>query len=244
MCLPPENRLSTGFVIAGAYADKVRRTLFAQAKQLNVETQEVVRAAAELNRILFEILVNRLGIDKGDVVRVRVDYEVKDGKIHWNYDSLQIEAFRRISDEEVAKKVSEVISRVSEILASQVTAREREFIGEEAKGPAGMLGEIGVREAKFLGENVLGEKVIALKDDRGKTIGVVVTNTIGGETILDAIVIKPSGEPVRVVAKHSGSIEELEDLSRLNSVLESGEVRSVTKEAARRILKEKLEGLA
>ena len=241
--MPPENRLSTGFVIAGAYADKIRRTLFAQAKQLNVEPQEVVRSTAELNRVLFEILVNRLGVDKGDVVRIRVDYEVKDGKIHWNYDSLQIEAFRRISDEEATKKVREVVSRVGEILTSQATAREREFIGEEAKAPAGMLGEIGVREAKLLGENVLGEKVVALKDDRGKTIGVIVVNTIGGEAILDAIVIKPGGEPVRIVAKHSGSPEELEDLSKLNRILEEGEARGVSKEVARRILEEKLEGL-
>lgn len=103
--------LSSGLVIAGAFADKIRRTLFAQARN-EVDNQEVVRASAELNRILYMVLVERLKIDKGDVVRVRIDYTIENGRINWSLNSLQVEAFKRIPDEEVSKNVSEVIENI------------------------------------------------------------------------------------------------------------------------------------
>ena len=103
--------LSSGLVIAGAFADKIRRTLFAQAKN-EVDSQEVVRASAELNRLLYSVLVEKLKIDKGDVVRIRVDYSVENGKINWHLESLHVEAFKRIPDEEVAKTVREAIQDV------------------------------------------------------------------------------------------------------------------------------------
>ncbi|MFN4046744.1 MAG: DUF2258 domain-containing protein [Acidilobaceae archaeon] len=73
--------LRSGYVIGGAYADKIRRTLFAQTRDLvksgELSVQEVARAAGELNRILYEILVDRVKIEKGDVVRVSVNYTVE-----------------------------------------------------------------------------------------------------------------------------------------------------------------------
>jgi len=62
-------RLSTGYVIAGAYADKVRRVLFAQAKPLGVPSGSVVNASKDLNTKLLRVL-QECGIDKGDVVRI------------------------------------------------------------------------------------------------------------------------------------------------------------------------------
>jgi len=112
--------LSTGFIIAGAYADKVRKTLFAQlrdhVKRGEVSTQEVARAAAELNRVLYHILVERLKSDKGDVVRARVEYDVKDGKVVWDYDTLQLEVFKRVPDEEVRRIVRETASEIDKLL--------------------------------------------------------------------------------------------------------------------------------
>jgi len=109
--------LSTGLVIAGAYADKLRRTLFAQlrddVKAGNVSNQEVARAAAEMNQLLFHILVEDLKIEKGDVVRVRVDYNVEDGTIKWNLSTLTVEAFKRMDDGEVQGVVKKRVEEFS-----------------------------------------------------------------------------------------------------------------------------------
>jgi len=112
--------LSTGFIIAGAYADKVRKTLFAQlrdhVKRGEVSAQEVARAAAELNRVLYHILVERLKSDKGDVVRAKVEYDVEDGRVMWDYDTLQLEVFKRVPDEEVRRVVRETASEIDKLL--------------------------------------------------------------------------------------------------------------------------------
>ena len=109
--------LSTGLVIAGAYADKLRRTLFAQLsekiKNGELDSKEVARAAAEVNQLLFNILVEDLKIEKGDVVRVRVDYDVQDGKVKWDLSTLAVEAFKRIDDEEVNKVVRKRVEEAS-----------------------------------------------------------------------------------------------------------------------------------
>ncbi len=109
--------LSTGLVIAGAYADKLRRTLFAQlrdeVKNGNLTNQEVARAAAEMNQILFHILVEDLKMEKGDVVRVRVDYSVENGSVKWNLNTLSVEAFKRVNDEEVKNAVKKRIEQMS-----------------------------------------------------------------------------------------------------------------------------------
>jgi hypothetical protein len=112
--------LSTGFIIAGAYADKVRKTLFAQLrdhmKRGEISAQEVARAAAELNRALYHILVERLKSNKGDVVRAKIEYDVESGRVVWNYDTLQLEVFKRVPDEEVQKVVRETTSEISKLL--------------------------------------------------------------------------------------------------------------------------------
>ena len=117
-------QLSTGLIIAGAYADKIRKTLFAQLrdeiKSGDLPAQEVARAAAELNRILYHIIVDKLKSDKGDVVRARIEYELEEGKIKWKYDTLRLEYFKRVPDEEVGKVVEEVVSHIGELLERAV----------------------------------------------------------------------------------------------------------------------------
>jgi len=101
--------LSTGLVIAGAYADKLRRTLFAQLSQKikagELESSEVARAAAEINQLLYNILVHDLKIEKGDVVRIRIDYDIKDGSITWKKDTLSLEVFKRVDESKVAEAI-------------------------------------------------------------------------------------------------------------------------------------------
>lgn len=112
--------LSTGFIIAGAYADKVRKTLFAQLrdhmKRGEVSAQEVARAAAELNRALYHILVERLKSDKGDVVRAKIEYDVEGGRVVWDYNTLQLEVFKRVPDEEVQRVLRETTPEISKLL--------------------------------------------------------------------------------------------------------------------------------
>jgi len=130
--------LNTGLVIAGGYADKVRKTLFAQLKDAvkrgELTSQEVARAAAELNRVVYHILVEKIKLEKGDVVRIRVEYDVENGKIAWKYDTLTIEAFSRMSDEEVAKVVQEVVSSLERLEALKEVVYEVEKVVTTALG--------------------------------------------------------------------------------------------------------------
>lgn len=109
--------LNTGTIIAGAYADKVRRTLFALTRQLQesgvIKSEDVAYGAAILNQILYKIIVETLKCDKGDVVRIVVDYEIKDSKINWKLDTLKIEWFVRKNQEEVDKAIKETISKIN-----------------------------------------------------------------------------------------------------------------------------------
>jgi len=102
--------LSSGYVIAGAYADKLRRTMFAQlrdeVKRGSISSQEIARAVGELNSTLYRILVDRFKVDKGDVVRIKIDYRIEDGKIVWDPSKLVIEVFRR--DHQVESTLREV----------------------------------------------------------------------------------------------------------------------------------------
>ncbi|WP_048811148.1 MULTISPECIES: single- stranded DNA-binding family protein [Thermococcus] len=106
-------KLSTGYVRASGYAHKVRRVLFALTRG-KVDPKEVVRAAGELNQYIFERF-QELGVDKADVVRITVPFEIQDGKIVWDYGSLNIEIYRRSEEEKLAKALEEVEEREKEL---------------------------------------------------------------------------------------------------------------------------------
>ncbi|MEX2689009.1 MAG: single- stranded DNA-binding family protein, partial [Candidatus Njordarchaeum guaymaensis] len=71
-------RLMTGYVRASAYDRKVRRVLFALLKG-KVSDDEILRASAEFNKKLFELL-QKEGIDKRDVIRITCDFTIEDSK--------------------------------------------------------------------------------------------------------------------------------------------------------------------
>jgi len=122
----PMPRLSSGLVIAGAYADKIRRTLFAQLRDYVKKDREwgqrIAFAVAQLNRLLYSILVEQVKIDKGDVVRIRVDYEIDEvGKnVVWKWDSLSVEAFKRVAQEQVDSIVKQLVSKAAEVAVAAV----------------------------------------------------------------------------------------------------------------------------
>ncbi|WP_173866244.1 single- stranded DNA-binding family protein [Thermococcus henrietii] len=106
-------KLSTGYVRASGYAHKVRRVLFALARK-KVEPKEIIRASAELNQKIFEEF-QRLNVSKEDVVRITVEFKIKDGSIVWDYDSLRIEVYRKGEEEKLAKAMEEVEEREREL---------------------------------------------------------------------------------------------------------------------------------
>ena len=88
-------RLSTGFIRAAGYADKLRRTMLAQTKGL-VDAKEAIRVAALINMRLFDVLQEN-NVDKGDVVRIMFNYRItsENGrKISVDWDSMIIEVYK------------------------------------------------------------------------------------------------------------------------------------------------------
>ena len=165
--------LMTGYVIAGAYADKVRRTLFAQTRDLvksgTLTPQEVARAAGELNRILYEIFVNKLKTDKGDVVMVNIEYNIEDNRIVWNYDKLEVRVWRRERDDVVARALSEV-KMVARELAVKVIQFEVARIGETEGGDI-------VYSLKLAGKEVGAFLLTPLDEDKAVVRGAVLEPT-------------------------------------------------------------------
>ncbi len=105
--MAPET-LRTGFVRANAYDIKVRKVLFAQVGG-RVKDEEILRAAAELNKKIFEEL-QKLGAEKRDVIRVMIKYSVQNGKIVWDWNTLDIEVYKEV--EEIGSKLSSILEEV------------------------------------------------------------------------------------------------------------------------------------
>jgi len=165
--------LRSGYVIAGAYADKVRRTLFAQTRELvrsgELTPQEVARASGELNKVLYEGFVNRLRTDKGDVVMIDIEYEVEEGRIKWNYDKLNVRVWRRVPEEEVARVLSEV-----KPVAAEIAVRAVQF------------------EVARIGETGGGDIVYSLKY-AGKDVGVLLLTPLDEEkAVVRGAVLEPA----------------------------------------------------
>lgn len=146
-------RLSSGLVIAGAYADKIRRTIFAQLrdtiKEGAIRGNEVAYGVAQLNRLLYSILVEGLKVNKGDVVRIIIDYDIAPGRIDWKLDTLKIELFRRVSDEEV-RNVIEPILAGAEAIMTGIVEYSVEKLGETEDGDVVLAIKLGDREVGAL----------------------------------------------------------------------------------------------
>jgi len=204
-------RLNTGLIIVGAYADKVRRTLFAQLKDKikakEIDSKNVAKASADLNKLLYEIFVNKLKLDKGDVVRIIVNYDLADGDVVWNLDTLKIEVFKRVPEEEYAEIVKESIKRIEEL----EEVEEERFRIEKA------------------GETDLGDVIyeVRLGDE---VVGALVLTPLNEEGVVRGALLKPN--PV-IIDRARISLENLEE-ELLKVVEEKGRV--VEEEEARKIV--------
>ena len=223
-------QLSSGLVIAGAYADKIRRVAFAQLrdeiKSGRIDSKQVAFRVAELNRLLFEILVNKLKLDKGDVVRVRIEYELRDGDIEWKLDTLRVEAFRRIPDEEVEKAVKEVVEAAKEVLESTPSAEEQEWTGAVAP-------PVPVTGAVRIGSTRSGDELYILTNGNER-VGLAVVS--GGKA---DIILVGEGEAYRATARLSRepSEEHVLEVARL------ARYAPISREEAEGYIRKKIEEL-
>ena len=196
--------LRSGAIILGAYATKIRKSLFAQLKDKvksgEISNQEIARASAELNKILYTLFVERLKLEKGDVVRVAIDYEILNSKIVWKWDKIRIECYRKVPDEKISEELRKVLS----------FEKPKEF------------SVIKVRETSF------GDIVFeVLKDEK---IGFLVVTPLEEEIIVRGA-IKPNIIIPKTRIKAEGNIEEYlnETIEDLISMGIQGEVEDAEK---------------
>ncbi|MCD6085290.1 MAG: DUF2258 domain-containing protein [Desulfurococcales archaeon] len=158
--------LRSGLVIAGAYADKLRRTAFAQLKNVIkdgvVKAGDVAYCVAQLNKVLYRIFVDELKVNKGDVVRVTIDYEVKPGVIEWKFDTLKIEVFKRVPDEKVENVVKSVVEKAAAIMESAVRYTF-EKIGETEDGDLLYVMKLDEREVGAFEVVPINEEIAYVK---------------------------------------------------------------------------------
>jgi hypothetical protein len=240
-------QLSTGLVIAGAYADKIRRVAFAQLreelKKGRIASDVIVRRTAELNRLLYDVLVNRLRIDKGDVVRIRIEYEVEEGDLKWKLETLQIEAFRRLPDDEVRRAVEEMIRAAKEVLAAPPTAEERAWI-EEAK-PEEKPEELWrpseevVHSVTVIGETSEGERLAAIVNAQGEGAGIAVLKPSNGETRVQAILVPAEHEAYMAEFTVPRSVDEVSEEELKKQLLSQGYRRIDVREAQKIIVEKR-----
>uniref|UniRef100_A0A7C2VMS9 DUF2258 domain-containing protein n=1 Tax=Ignisphaera aggregans TaxID=334771 RepID=A0A7C2VMS9_9CREN len=161
-------RLSSGFVIAGAYADKIRRTVFAQLRDLVKKDKEwgqrIALAVAQLNKFLYTLLVEQLKIDKGDVVRIRIDYDVdeQNKSLTWRWETLTVEAFKRIPQDEVDRIVKTLTPKAVEISTAAV-AYTVEKLGETFDGDLVFTIKLGDRDVGAAIVTMVTDNVAVLK---------------------------------------------------------------------------------
>ncbi|WP_434731658.1 DUF2258 domain-containing protein [Thermogladius sp. KZ2Tp1] len=249
--------MSTGLVIAGAYAAKVRRTLFAQLKDLTKNDKEMAkeaaRATAELNRLLYYLIVGELKSDKGDAVRIRVKYKVHPEKkmIEWDYSSLVVEFFRRVSDEEVSKLLGKVINEklkevqeafgrrpgVEQAPTIETEEKPREKVESETTPPPTV---IEVADLPEIGETTMGTRLLKIEGPGGESIGVVELSEREGK-VLGEVLLVYGGEGYRAIISLPGSVEKLlEEKSVVIEEIKKAKYEKIGKEEAQHLLREKM----
>ncbi|MEM0476190.1 MAG: DUF2258 domain-containing protein [Candidatus Aenigmatarchaeota archaeon] len=180
--------LRSGAVIVGAYATKIRKTLFAQlkdkVKSKEISSQEVARASGEINKMLYILFVEKLRLDKGDVVRVSIDYDLVDNQIVWNYDTLKVEAYRKVPEDEINRHLEEIKRGLEKI--SQLKIEEYNIVK--------------ARETK------LGDVIFDIKKDK-KVVGILIATQIDEDVIVRGAIKEPPFLITKSKLKFEESVE-------------------------------------
>jgi len=201
--------LRSGAVILGAYATKIRKALFAQLKDKvkagEISSQEVARASGELNKVLYTLFVEKLKLEKGDVVRVEIDYEILNSKIIWKWSDIKISCYRKVSDEEIGKNLKEVLA----------SSKPKEFFVKKVR------------------ETSIGDVIFEVFRNEEK-VGLLVVTPLEEEVIVRGA-IKPSTIIPKTRIRAEGSVEEylneaIDDLLRIGKQVEIEEVEKMMRE--------------
>ena len=203
--------LSTGLVRAAGYADKIRRTMFAQLRDAikagEIDSKQVAYRVGRLNEILYKLLVETLGIEKHDAVRIMIDYEVSYGDIHFDWNSIQIEIYRY--DEDLSRKAVDELKKLLE-----AGLAERDFLVSEVKriGPTAFYevtleskGKVGAISVLDTGEAYAVSGAILL-GGRGYRVSGVVSKTENIEVALKRLLNEA------IVMNREISVEEAEKI--------------------------------
>jgi hypothetical protein len=184
-------RLVSGLTLVSGYAHKVRRTIYAQLKDLIkagvIDPRIVAYRVGFLNRLLFKTLVEELKLDKHDVVRISIDYEVVNGDIEWELDTLKVEVWKEAP--ELEDKAVEAFKRIA--------------IEEMRK----LIPSV---EARKVGESALGDEIYEITRD-GERVGVVRVTPLGDEVVVTGVAIGEDAVPYRfrTRAPRSESIDQV-----------------------------------
>jgi Uncharacterized protein conserved in archaea len=101
------NKINTGLIPAAVYATKTRRALYALLQSLvkkDKEWDKIIKdEIGKLNRALYHLFTVDLKIDKTDVIRLRIEFDVDEEgrRILWKWESLDIEVYKQVPKEEV-----------------------------------------------------------------------------------------------------------------------------------------------
>lgn len=84
--------LRTGIIPAARFADKIRRVALAAFKGY-APREVIVRDVAEFNKQLFDIIVNKMGCGKGELIRITVDVTYDEERQKLVFGEPKIEKF-------------------------------------------------------------------------------------------------------------------------------------------------------
>lgn len=92
--------LSTGLIIAARYADKLRRVALVAFSKM-VPKEVIIRDIAELNKQLYDKIVNEMKLDKLSVIKIIVDAEYDEQNKKLVFSNLRI--LRYYNEDEIKK---------------------------------------------------------------------------------------------------------------------------------------------
>lgn len=103
--------LSTGLIIAARYADKLRRVALVAFSKM-VPKDVIIRDVSELNKELYDLIVNQMKIDKLDVIRLLVDAEYDEENKKLKFSNIRI--VRYITEDQCNKKMDEISKQLED----------------------------------------------------------------------------------------------------------------------------------